>query len=340
MNTPVREIYLLLGNRDMIISIDETGDFSPNSDKFNFFVATHIRQSDGLFKVKERQFKNWENELPASLKNHKGEIKGSSLDCSQLRAFVENVILKSPYVGITSKRLRTVENPPSLIDKHTAIVLAGLNDKYLRMIKSGCVEAIKFKDYANWIRKLNYQQYLKISFLGSLVFDSLKNTIIHSIRERYDHELVETKFLIDRIFVRGVEQNAFWRDVLRNQFFSYSRKEPIPLLSDWKNTGHPFLTKYASKGYLDFNELFWRNCKFGDSHVNFEIRIADIIGTILSRYFNFNKCKDVFNLLEPCFMEHGKIEHVFLNDFDFNYMIGQMPFTLFENNVSGSLFFE
>lgn len=76
----------------MIIAIDETGSFNPDSKYRNFFVAVHIRQRKTLYKLKQRQFIQWESSLPKSLKNPKGEIKSSLLSDEQLIEFARNII--------------------------------------------------------------------------------------------------------------------------------------------------------------------------------------------------------------------------------------------------------
>ena len=37
----------------MITGIDETGDFDPNSDEYNFFVAIHIDQNQNRYTIKK-----------------------------------------------------------------------------------------------------------------------------------------------------------------------------------------------------------------------------------------------------------------------------------------------
>ena len=303
----------------MIIAIDETGDFRPNSNKSNFFIAIHLRQSVSLLKDKEKQYFDWESSLPKSLKNSKGEIKGNALSGEQQLTFVRDVILKNHYVGITPIRFRSIENTEKIISDHKVIQLAGINDSILQAQKANKPHSAKtYRDFANWFRNLNYQQYMKIFLLGMCIVDGLRNTIGHAISGGYDDELVDIKYLIDKDFLKGKEQDIFWHELLRNQLYSFSLQDPICLLKTWKETGHPFVEKYARGGYFDLNELFWKNCEFVESHEYFQIRIADIVCSILSKRYNSNSSKKAYNYLKKCFSKNGKMHHVILNSVDFD----------------------
>ena len=131
-------------------------------------------------------------------------------------------------------------------------------------------------------KNLNYAQFLKIYVLGDCVAEALVNTVGHSVTGKYDNELTRTRYLIDRDFIREPRHNSFWHELLRNQIYHASKKNPLPLLKKWKKKGHPFLTKYMKNGILNLNELFWKRLEFVSSHMFFEIRIADAV----TRYFH------------------------------------------------------
>lgn len=54
------------------------------------------------------------------------------------------------------------------------------------------------------------------------------------------------------------------------------------------------------------------------SHDHFEIRIADIVSTIVSRFFNRRRCTQAYSLVRKCFLADGKMRQLVLNDFDMN----------------------
>ncbi len=76
------------------------------------------------------------------------------------------------------------------------------------------------------------------------------------------------------------------------------------------------MDKFREKGYLDFNELFGKQCSFVNSHETFEIRIADIVNTILARYYNNKGSYEAYRLIRQCFLHHGRITQLVLNDFN------------------------
>ncbi len=301
----------------MIIAIDESGSFNADSSERHFFVAAHIRQRKTLYKIKKTQFLEWESSLPKVLKNHKGEIKSSSLTDSHLADFARKIVCSHYYIGITPYAICPSQNPESVVDKY--------REAMVRSIREGAKEAAGlgrkvqtgiYEDFANWVNKLSYTQYLKIYTLGACIGESLVNSVGHAVTGGYDEELVRIKFLLDRDFIKEPRPNTFWHELLRNQLYDHSTRHPLPLLNQWGRKGHPFLEKYAAAGYLNFNKLFWQECSFVVSHEYFEIRIADAIVTILSRHFNKKTCHKAFALIRPCFLARGKVTQIVLEDFD------------------------
>jgi hypothetical protein len=143
------------------------------------------------------------------------------------------------------------------------------------------------------------------------------NAVGHAITGGYDEtELPRMKFLVDRDFIKEPRPNLFWHELLRNQLYYASKEDPLPVLETWETRGHPFLERYTRNGRLNFNELFWKQCAFVPSHDHFEIRIADAVNTIVSRYFNKYQCRDAYALIRQCFLRDGRIQEVILNDFD------------------------
>ena len=174
-----------------------------------------------------------------------------------------------------------------------------------------------YDEFGHWLKKLNYSQYLKVYILGECLAAALVNTVGHAVTGGYDEEeLPRIQFLIDQDFIKEQRPNAFWRELLRNHLYHASKENPLPILGRWKTKGHPFLEKYTSHGRLNFNELFWKHCTFVFSHEHFEIRIADAVNTILSRYFNKRQCRNAYALIRQCFLRDRKVNEVILNDFD------------------------
>jgi hypothetical protein len=301
----------------MTLAIDDSGSFAAGSDSYNFFVGVHIRQRRTLFKAKQAQFTTWEDALPRSLKNAKGEIKSSSLTDRQLEDFALAVIRSHPRIGITAVSMRPCANPPTVVEKHRSAQTAGIIEGVRGYAGQGKMGLAKtYEDFGNWFRKLSYVQYLKITLLGYCIVRSLNNEIGHAVSGGYDGELPGLKFVIDRDFIKGPQPNAFWREVLRNQLYGFSREDPLPLLDRWREAGHPFLERYTEDGRLNFNRLFWDRCSFLDSRETFEIRVADAVNTVFWRFTNRGACASAYDLTRNCILRDGIVTEFVLKEFD------------------------
>lgn len=317
----------------MKIAIDETGDFFPKSKYYHFLSAVHLQSRDNNSEIIYERFNRWETSLPSSLKNHKGEIKGTSQNEEQLEDFIEKVLLPPPRIAITTIRFNPSENPHKIINKHKQMQQYGINDGVILFNKLNRPRVAKtIKDFSFWFRKLSYTQFMKLELLGIIIYKSLKNTMGISLAWNMDNEILDIQFIIDEIFLKGGQQISFWHEILRNQIYSESVKDPLPFLIDWDKTGHPFIDKYTNKdGILDFNDLFWNNCKFEKSHISYEIRIADTVNVILSNSYNHNQrlknSKSFFQSIIP----KKEISHIILNDFDLEKELGKEPFNPWQN---------
>jgi hypothetical protein len=300
----------------MIVAIDESGSFAPGSIHLHVFAAIHLRQRKNLFEIKRRQLSAWETGLPRSIKNAKGERKGSALSDRQLAHFAQQVIRSQPYVRITPYAIRPADNPPAILEKHRAAVLMGINRARTIHAEQGKLALVgTLEESAHWVKKLNYSQLVKIMVLGNCIFAALVNSIGDSISGGYDDELPDLRFLIDRDFIREPRHNLFWLEmILRNLIYSASEDNPIPVLDGWEEHNHPFLAKYLRDGDFDFRELFWSRCAFVWSHQHFEIRVADAVNTILSRFLNRRGCDDAFRLISDCFCADKRVHQLLLDD--------------------------
>lgn len=320
----------------MIIAIDETGSFNGDSAGRSFFVAAHIRQRKTLYKMKQRQFIKWENSLPKSFKNPKGEIKSSLLSDEQLTDFARNILCGHFFIGITPYCIDPSLNPISVIEKHRSINLIGIREGANELKEENRdYDARIYEEFGNWFSKLSHAQYLKILVLGACITKALANTVWHAITGRFEDELLRIRFLIDKDFIKEPRHHIFWHEVLRNQLYNFSKTSPLPLNKKWKNKGHPFLEKYEKDGRLNFNELFWKQCDFVSSHENFEIRISDAANTIISRYYNKGECQQAYSLVQKSFLRDRNIPNMLLQDInldDYRYDPADNPWRNLRNH--------
>ena len=302
----------------MIIAIDETGSFDESSNGLNLFIAVQLRQRKHLYRQKERQFMAWESSIDSSLKNPKGEIKTSRLSDDQLLDFARRVMISTPWVGITPIAVCPAQNPATVMEKYRQVMLRGIHEGekwYREHGRPGPAQT--YLEFGNWLKKLNYQQFMKVIVLSICIVDSFTNAVGHSISGRYDDELTRLRFKIDRDFIRGLPVERFWRELLRNGLYNRTLERPLPIPNTWKKRGHPFLKMYEKDdGTYDFNQLFTKHCSFGLSHEHFEIRISDGVNTIFSRYLNGGSCAPAYTLIRHSILRDGKIIQIVLGDSD------------------------
>jgi hypothetical protein len=302
----------------MIIAIDESGAFDSESPSLNFFVAAHLRQRRTLYEHKRLQFMAWERSLPSSAKNPRGEIKSTLLSDADLHKFVEKVIRPLPVVGITPYSIRGIDNPRAVVEKHREVALIGTREGvklYAMQGKRGLAQTVE--EFGNWLKNLSYNHYLKIWVLGGCIYTALVNTIGHSISGGHDiQELPRIRYKIDRDFIKEPQHLVFWRILLRNQLWSHSALDPLPVLHTWKQQNHPFLEIFGDERHAAITGIFEQRCDFLLSHEHFEIRLADTVATILNRYWNHQRCAPQYDLIVRSFLRDKRVNGIILNDFD------------------------
>jgi hypothetical protein len=301
----------------MLIAIDESGSFAAKAAGRNFFVAIHLRQGEQLLEQKRAQFVAWERTLPRSLKDSKGEFKGSALSDAQLLDFARHIFGRAPAVGVTPVAIQPSTHSAEVLVKHRHVALVGIKEgvnEYRSLGRPAVAQT--YEEMGNWFKNLDGSLYLKVTLLGECIVNSLINAIGHSVSGGSDAELVDLRYVIDRDFVRGPRRLSFWREILRNQLWHITRRTPIPLVTEWRDTGHPFLTKIMRNGKPDLNDLFVSNCCFGSSREHLELRIADMTAAIVNRYINRRQCAAAYQIVRRFFLSHGKIVQVKLCDFD------------------------
>jgi hypothetical protein len=319
----------------MIIAIDETGDFNPNSKFASFFIAVLLDQTANGIQVKKEQYNKWLKTIPKEKYNKHGEIKGSDLNDGELLNFVEMVFNVDPIVRHEVVYFFPSENPENLMKIFKEIEVESILKTAKLYRANGKIEMEQqYKKMAIWhknAKKMHYQHYFKLVLLRSLINKAFNTSVGVSIlfemlgNDKESINLLNLKFKIDQDFVRGKEATNYWKETLRNSFISYTLKNPIPLLDSWKEDSHPFVEKYKGniEGILNFKDLMQNNCDFLESHDNFEIQLADILGIIVNRYHNRNKAVNAFKALYTI-LKKQKFTKVLLSEtpnFDSNPII-------------------
>lgn len=301
----------------MIIGIDESGDFSPGSKRINLFVGVHLRQSGELLEQKKSQFIEWENSLPKKLKNHNGEIKSNLISDSDLTDFIFAIVKKEPEIRISPVCIFPSDNEPELIKKDIELKLVGIKngEEYFKS-KGNKTLSNFYNEFYFWLKKLSYNQYIKMLLLGKCISSSLRNAFGLIIANDLNNELENIKFIIDEFYIKGIAKIRFWQEFLRNQMYFQSKSDPVPIKKEWITDGHPFIRKYIRDKKINFSELFLNNCFFQKSHESFEIRIADIICTIIARNKNEDRLREEYIVLANNFNYKKIIECIKFQDFN------------------------
>ena len=158
----------------MIIGIDEVGNFDPNSDQYNFFVAVLIDQNSNKYKIKESQFKLWESKIPKANSDEKGEVKGQKLTDQQLEDFYNEVLKPKPSVLYSIVRIKPNENTKELIEKHQEIEVKSIEEtlkKHEENPKGNWVDW--YKRILAWYKNRKHAHLLKMKCLEHLLGISL-----------------------------------------------------------------------------------------------------------------------------------------------------------------------
>jgi hypothetical protein len=291
----------------MIIAIDETGDFSPDSEKLSFFVAVLLDQYDNGIATKKEQFLNWLKTIPKEKFSDKNEVKGSKLYNEELLAFVKQVYNSDPVIRVEIGCLQPKENPEDLMLKFKEIEVKKIF-RLSELAKDDDKDemAKQYERMAIWhknAKKMHYPHFFKLILLRSVIVHAFRTAVGVSIllEKLYDKDsknLLNIEIKIDQDFVRGDDPTIYWKELLRTHFISHTRHTPIPASKEW-TAEHPFLKKYASPkdGTLNFNDIFRNHTHFVESHEHFEIQIADIVGIIINRFYNGQQAVDAYNEL-------------------------------------------
>ncbi|MEN9549628.1 MAG: hypothetical protein RIR12_2219 [Bacteroidota bacterium] len=284
----------------MLIAIDETGDFSPESEKASFFVAALFEQQNNGIKIKQKQFIEWFNGIPVEKINKDGEIKGSDLTDDELLDFVQKVYNQDPVLRCEVVCFLPSENPETLVQKFKEIEVKRIYRMSEIAKRKGNVELSKqFEKMAVWhknAKKMHYPHFIKLVILRNIIAKAFHKAIgvsilLELLNDNNSENLLNLEIIIDQDFIRGNDPTIFWKELLRTYFITKTKQNPLPALDTWKEKGHPFLTKHKNEkdGILNFNDFFKNKCNFVESHKHFEVQIADIIAIIINRTHNRQK---------------------------------------------------
>jgi hypothetical protein len=260
---------------DLVVAVDEAGDFKTTSSIDHFYVAAIIRPG------KEEQFHRWEAGIPAKGRKD-GEVKGGYLTDDQLHDFVREVVCAQPRVIITRFAIQPSMHAPGNIRAHQAatVRLAEESAKRFRAQRNAEL-ATEAAGLARWLGGMEAAQYVKFATQTKCVSQSLADVVGHSITGGFDQNLASLRYKIDRgLLGDSPEERLYWKRTVGMQVRRLAEDDRLVSLDTWDASGHPFLDLYDKDGYWDFNPLFDHRCDFLNSADHFELRIADIVASM------------------------------------------------------------
>lgn len=307
----------------MVTGIDETGDFDPNSGQFNYFVAVHLDQNKGRLAIKQSQFHKWESSIPDEYKTADKEIKGQKLPDKFLQSFSEEVLEIDPMPLYSVVRIRPNENPVEILEMHKELEIASIEKVIKDANEFGSHNwAEGYKQILYWYKNKNFQLLMKIKCLDQLLTMSLNRVIGYSqLKYLLDNEemtnISRLEFKVDKDFVKAQNVKIIWGELFRQFWQQHSQKYPVPLINLWSPENHPVhkVFPYDDAGKINMTSVFRERTHFLDSKEHWEIRLADLVGTILHRYQNKGRCEVIAKkLLVNLSKKQNNYLHIALNE--------------------------
>jgi hypothetical protein len=267
---------------DLVIAIDDAGDFKTGSELYHFYVGAMVRAG------KEEQFRRWEDGLPAQCRKD-GEVKGGYLSADRQHDFVREVICSEPRVIITRITIQpSIHEPGAIASQQTETVrLLRLDAESFEThgLRDKAAEALGM---ARWIAHSKEPHYVKLWVQTQCIAQSFADAVGHSYVGGFDGELASLRYKIDPGLLGDDDPSrlTYWRRFLAMQLRRFRTEERGGFPAVWQETGHPFMDLYyRGENRWDFRALFEERCDFPSSKDSFEIRIADIVGSIHRQFW-------------------------------------------------------
>lgn len=163
--------------------------------------------------------------------------------------------------------------------------------------------ARQYEHLRNWYQKLSYQLLLKSWMLGEMIGYSFNNHVIATILTDTDQSLGTIEIKIDQDFVRSKEHIIFWKDLNRSHFYSYTYRNPTPVIEEWPEDHPFFMAKNKKNGSHVVDHSVMRNAiNFNRSHDTSLLQVADLVAGIISKYYNRDEFDDVYSSISRYFM--------------------------------------
>lgn len=274
---------------EMHVGIDDIGTFAAGGG-IGYVAAAVVRP--GRSEQTRELLRKWERSLPPECRAAGGEVKGYLVPDDRLREFVDDVMLASdPPIRYECAGAELERGTFEAIEgqkAHTADQMREGIEMYRRQGERFYKMANRYENMLGWWKKLAPEQVLQIVMLTRTIPKTLNFAIAWSAANGFDQKLGELRFKLDEGFLStSDEKKLFWKDMLRSHIWQASTTgERLITMKGWDDD-HPFLKSFIEEdvgdGRLILTHEFRQRLDFHKSHATFEIRLADVIGSIVRR---------------------------------------------------------
>lgn len=306
----------------MIVGIDEVGNFDPNSDQYNYFVSALIDQNERKYAIKKSQFNLWESKIPKENKDKKGEVKGQLLSNNQLEEFYNEVLKPKPNLLYSVVRIKPNENTTETIEKHQQREVEDI-EQVLEQYKTNPKGNWKnwYERILAWYKNRKYAHLLKMKSLQHLLGLTFNYGIgwaqlTYILDKKDDTNIKNFSFKIDKDFIRADNVKIMWNELLRQFWQEFSKHDKLPLVDFGLKEENPVKKEYGfDDRHSNLKKVVRDRTNFLNSEEHFEIRIADILGTIIHRYQNKGQCGEIYGEIEKHLSSKKRnFSHLILNE--------------------------
>jgi len=203
----------------MIIGIDEVGNFDPNSDDYNYFIAVILDQNKNKYDLKKQQFLEWEKSIKKKHNSEK-ELKGQKMSNIELIEFYNSVLAPEPTILYSAVRIKPSQNSKESIEK--------IQNGDIEIVEKALehYKEISYPDWVKWYERI-FRWYknrkaphiLKMKSLQYLLGISFNRGIAWAqVSFLLDKDITNIKnftFKIDKDFIRAKNVRTMWNEIFR-----------------------------------------------------------------------------------------------------------------------------
>lgn len=267
----------------MIIAIDESGDFRMNTRALFLGVLIRPSERDEIVEA----YRDWERRVRRDL-GLVNELKGHSVTDRWARVLFRDVLAPAGRHPVRYFAFGVDVDQANLagMDAQRQFSLEDYGRWATELESLGRPDRARWvNQHAHWFKARSGVHILKLLMLGLVITQLIEHALPVAILGGFDEELEHMRVFVDRGYVKKDDLDR-WREVLRNVMIVETLDRPLPVLDSWTDE-HPFLRKFIEPregdGPVALTPAFREAIDFHDSTRTPEVRIADVIGSLVYR---------------------------------------------------------